>query len=69
MEGKEFVTRTPFVFVGNNEYVMETLNIGSRARLDDGKLSLYVTNRIGRLGLIRLAFVPSSVDLDKKKTS
>lgn len=56
VEGKEFVTRTPFVFVGNNEYAMETLNIGSRAQLDDGKLSLYVTNRIGRLGLIRLAF-------------
>ncbi|HKO95718.1 MAG TPA: diacylglycerol kinase family protein [Pyrinomonadaceae bacterium] len=55
VEGKEFTTRTPFVFVGNNEYVMETLNIGSRARLDGGKLSLYVTNRIGRLGLIRLA--------------
>lgn len=56
VDGKEFVTRTPFVFVGNNEYEMETLNIGSRARLDTGKLSLYVTNRIGRLGLIRLAF-------------
>jgi diacylglycerol kinase family enzyme len=56
VDGKEFVSRTPFVFVGNNEYEMETLNIGSRARLDTGKLSLYVTNRIGRLGLIRLAF-------------
>jgi diacylglycerol kinase family enzyme len=53
--GKEFASRTPFVFVGNNEYEMETLNIGSRTRLDGGKLSLYVTNRIGRLGLIRLA--------------
>lgn len=56
VEGKELVTRTPFVFVGNNEYEMESLNIGSRSCLDAGKLSLYVTNRIGRLGLIRLAF-------------
>ncbi len=56
VEGKELHSRTPFVFVGNNEYEMEGLNIGSRARLDGGKLSLYVTNRIGRLGLIRLAF-------------
>jgi len=56
VEGKELVSRTPFVFVGNNEYGMESLNIGSRSCLDAGKLSLYVTNRIGRLGLIRLAW-------------
>ncbi|MEK6281238.1 MAG: diacylglycerol kinase family protein [Acidobacteriota bacterium] len=55
VDGKDFSTRTPFVFIGNNEYEMETLNIGSRSCLDAGKLSLYVTNRIGRLGLIRLA--------------
>ena len=55
VEGKELVSRTPFVFVGNNEYEMESLNVGSRSCLDAGKLSLYVTNRIGRLGLIRLA--------------
>jgi diacylglycerol kinase family enzyme len=55
VEGKELTSRTPFVFIGNNEYEMEGLNIGRRARLDAGKLSLYVTNRIGRLGLIRLA--------------
>ncbi len=54
-DGKELASRTPFVFVGNNEYEMETLNIGGRACLDAGELSLYVTNRTGRLGLIRLA--------------
>jgi YegS/Rv2252/BmrU family lipid kinase len=55
-DGKELTSRTPFVFVGNNEYEMETLNIGGRACLDAGELSLYVTNRTGRLGLIRLAW-------------
>jgi YegS/Rv2252/BmrU family lipid kinase len=55
VDGKELTTRTPFVFVGNNEYEMETLDIGGRAALDTGVLSLYVTNRTGRLGLIRLA--------------
>jgi YegS/Rv2252/BmrU family lipid kinase len=55
VEGKELRSRTPFIFVGNNEYEMETLNIGSRACLDKGELSLYITNRTGRLGLIRLA--------------
>jgi YegS/Rv2252/BmrU family lipid kinase len=52
---KELTSRTPFVFVGNNEYEMETLNIGGRAVLDGGQLSLYMTNRTGRLGLVRLA--------------
>ncbi|HEX3280952.1 MAG TPA: diacylglycerol kinase family protein [Pyrinomonadaceae bacterium] len=55
-DGKELKSRTPFVFVGNNEYEMETLNIGGRACLDAGELSLYVTNRTGRLGLLRLAW-------------
>lgn len=55
VEGKAFSSRTPFVFIGNNEYEMETLNIGGRSCLDAGELSLYVTNRTGRLGLIRLA--------------
>jgi len=53
--GKKFDLRTPFVFVGNNEYIMERLNIGGRAHSDRGLLSLYVTNRIGRWGLVRLA--------------
>jgi len=51
----ELNSRTPFVFIGNNKYEMETLNIGSRAHLDGGELSLYMTNRTGRLGLVRLA--------------
>lgn len=55
IDGKEIRTRTPFVFVGNNEYEMETLNIGGRARLDAAVLSLYIANRTSRLQLIRLA--------------
>jgi len=51
----EFALRTPFVFVGNNEYQMESFNIGARPCLDRGELSLYITNRTGRLGLMRLA--------------
>ena len=54
-DGKEFRRRTPFVFIGNNEYQMERLNIGVRECLDKGQLSLYITNRTGRWGLIRLA--------------
>jgi len=53
-DGREFSSRTPFVFVGNNEYGMESLNIGKRARLDAGLLSLYAIHHTGRLGLLRL---------------
>jgi YegS/Rv2252/BmrU family lipid kinase len=55
IDGKSLARRTPFVFVGNNRYEMEGLRIGERARLDAGELSLYVANRTGRLGLLRLA--------------
>jgi YegS/Rv2252/BmrU family lipid kinase len=55
-DGKEFSSRTPFVFVGNNKYEMESFNIGTRARLDAGELSLYFSHRTRRLGLVRLAF-------------
>jgi diacylglycerol kinase family enzyme len=56
VDGKALASRTPFVFVGNNKYEMETLNIGGRTCLDAGELSLYVTNRTGRWGLARLAW-------------
>jgi diacylglycerol kinase family enzyme len=55
IDGKSLARRTPFVFVGNNRYEMEGFRIGERARLDSGELSLYVANRTGRLGLLRLA--------------
>ena len=46
---------TPFVFVGNNEYAMDLLNIGVRNRLDRGELSIYITHGTSRLKLIGLA--------------
>lgn len=57
VKDKELKTMTPFVFVGNNKYEMESLNIGSRSRLDGGSLSLYMTKKTGRLQLIRLALL------------
>jgi YegS/Rv2252/BmrU family lipid kinase len=56
VDGSELRSRTPFIFVGNNEYEMETLHVGHRACLDKGELSLYITNRTGRFGLFRLAW-------------
>ena len=49
------VCRAPFVFVGNNEYTMEGFRIGTRARLDEGCLSIYTTSHCHRGGLLKLA--------------
>ncbi|MET0753095.1 MAG: diacylglycerol kinase family protein [Pyrinomonadaceae bacterium] len=53
-ENEKRIVKTPFVFVGNNEYEMDFFNIGRRARLDDGKLSVYFLHRSGRKGLFLL---------------
>jgi diacylglycerol kinase family enzyme len=55
LDGKSYARRTPFVFVGNNAYEMQGFDIGRRAQLDAGVLSVYVTHRRGRLGLLSLA--------------
>lgn len=52
---REIERKTPFLFVGNNEYKMDFLNIGTRKCLDDGKLSIYLLHRTGRIGLFMLA--------------
>ncbi len=56
VDDREIMSRTPFVFIGNNEYEMENFNLGARSCLNKGQLSLYVAHRTGRLGLLRLAF-------------
>ncbi len=56
LDGKTFLRKTPFVFVGNNEYEMDLYNIGRRAALDDGELSVYFLHRSGRWGVILLIF-------------
>lgn len=47
--------RTPFAFIGNNEYVVEGLSLGARKNLQGGTLSLYTARRTGRLGVLWLA--------------
>jgi diacylglycerol kinase family enzyme len=47
--------RTPFVFIGNNEYQVEGFDIGRRERLDGGTFSIYLTRRRGRRGILGLA--------------
>jgi YegS/Rv2252/BmrU family lipid kinase len=52
-EGRD--CRSPFVFIGNNDYVMEGFTIGQRPSVRDGCLSIYTTQRCGRWALLRLA--------------
>lgn len=47
--------RTPFVFIGNNSYSMEGFYVGLRERIDCGVLSVYLTRRPRRFGLLLLA--------------
>ena len=54
MNGEAFVHRTPFVFVGNNGYRTEGLQIGQRDGLRGGVLSVYATVRAGRWRLLSL---------------
>ena len=49
----ERIRRTPFVFIGNNEYQMEGFNLGTRERLDAGQLSVYSVKRERRWALLR----------------
>ena len=54
-DGAELRRRTPFVFIGNNEYEMSSFQVGARSCLDKGHLSLYVAHRVGRARLLQLA--------------
>jgi diacylglycerol kinase family enzyme len=53
-EDRELRRRTPMVFVGNNEYELQGLNIGSRRSLNRGKLFLYVTREMSRWRLLKI---------------
>jgi diacylglycerol kinase family enzyme len=55
VSGQPLHRQTAFLFIGNNEYETTGFRIGARHRLDTGKLGLYLTHRVGRWGLIRLA--------------
>lgn len=55
VDGKKITTRTPLVFIGNNDYKLQGFDIGRRERLDAGELSIYLPHRAGRMRLVWLA--------------
>jgi len=53
-KGDCIAARTPFVFIGNNEYEIRGLNIGTRKCLNAGRLYLYIAAPVSRWGLVRM---------------
>jgi diacylglycerol kinase family enzyme len=46
VDGRRRTWRTPFVFIGNGEYEIDGIRMGGRARLDAGRLFVYLTPRL-----------------------
>ncbi len=67
VDGRQRLRRTPFVFVGNNAYVMQGFAIGERMAIDRGRLSLYVVQRAGRFRLMQLALRALVGRLDQER--
>jgi len=55
VDGKALTRKTSLVFVGNNEYELHGLQIGKRARLDAGTLTVYLPHEAGRWKLVWFA--------------
>lgn len=48
--------RTPFIFVGNNNYAIDSVGGAVRARLDEGILSVMIAKTTTRRGLMKVTF-------------
>ena len=54
VDGRQAVVRTPFIFVGNNQYQVEGFQLGGRSRLDEGRLSIFAAPDAGRFEILAL---------------
>ena len=63
--GEEMTRRTPFVFVGNNEYQHAGFDLGSRTSVQRGVLGLYTTRRQGLWGILRITLKGLAGRLDR----
>jgi diacylglycerol kinase family enzyme len=52
VDGRALRRRTPIIFIGNNEYVIDGPGLGMRPALDGGRLSLLLTRRRGPWGVV-----------------
>jgi diacylglycerol kinase family enzyme len=54
IDQQHHAVRTPFIFVGNNEYAVEGFQLGARTVLDGGRLSIFIAPEIGRFEILLL---------------
>jgi len=54
IDGSEQVVDTPFVFIGNGEYVTEGLGVGRRSSISNGRLSVYTAPECTRAEMLML---------------
>jgi diacylglycerol kinase family enzyme len=54
VDGVESIRRSPFIFIGNSEYDISGTDIGRRPTMTDGRLSMYVAPRSGRIDALLL---------------
>ena len=54
-DGRSITRKTTLVFVGNNDYELHGLRIGKRARLDAGRLAVYLPHGASRWKLVWFA--------------
>jgi diacylglycerol kinase family enzyme len=56
-DGRQRAVRTPFVFIGNNEYQLSGLDLGGRAKLDAGRLHVCMAPGMPRHRVARMILV------------
>jgi len=56
-DGRERAVRTPFVFIGNNEYQLSGLELGGRTALDAGRLHVCMAPGMSRRRVARMILV------------
>lgn len=66
-DGSTVKCKTPFVFVGNNDYKFDLLNLGRREGLKDGRLSIYYPKYKGRISYLRLIYKTLMGKLDQEE--
>jgi diacylglycerol kinase family enzyme len=64
---KQIYSKTPFVFIGNNQYEMHLFNLGGRNNISEGKLSVYFPTSSGKLSLLKYAFLTLINRLNQEK--
>lgn len=68
VDGRTLTQRTPFVFIGNNEYEIKGLHIGSRSNLNGGRLYLYIAAPLSRAGIAGMALAALFGVIDRTRS-